>query len=359
MYIILTQEHIYSCAIDFENREGFITCDDKLAKITLNGDVRIIKEQKINEPVYSCRRLHYLDKIALVRANRIEVLKSSTWDKSSEIPLQIKSQLRETNLQYAKEDRFPLLIDGDSIVLLDPELKKIDKKYQSTFIVGSTVTSMCVGRDLSIIVLIFILKSQSYLSIVNTNEKTKQPLERKVIKAGAKMEFVAAEITTETNLLILAINRIAMGMIEMAAYDIQDSSLRVRVASLLINDQELSSCKMMRKIKGYDIFMTCSPRSLVIIALKGSQFHPLQKLSNICETEITGLSYSGSYLAIICSDLAKQLIVVQFNVDSYSSLVIKEKSSLSDVDSNIYASFSHSRLFKMVTFEDLGMHLHF
>jgi len=251
--------------------------------------------------------------------------------------------------RFSKEDQFPLWKkNSTTLVLLDQMGKKIIKEYPQIAVPNFTLLHYCCSRTFDKIYGYSSDGNEGALVILLVDRREYNPSQPIQIRIRMPAEWVGIEVTTSSDLLVACIKsnptQTSSGFLKMTAFDMSQNNLKLRMKSLVVKDPELMEPSLMRKVKGYDIFLVASLSNIMITGFDGSEFYALDKISNIYESKITGFDMFQNYMIPLSPGSASTLKLIQFNEDSYNSLARKEESKLdnssirnSSLKDNVYS----------------------
>jgi hypothetical protein len=87
----------------------------------------------------------------------------------------------------------------------------------------------------------------------------------------------------------------------------------------------LQSAQLSRKIKGYDLFCVCAGANVNIIAYLNTKFHLLQTIPNVYTDRIIDVAIYRNYLVPLTQSVDDTLRIIEFDCESYNSLVKKSE----------------------------------
>jgi hypothetical protein len=156
------------------------------------------------------------------------------------------------------------------------------------------------------------------------------------IKIPAFETWAGMEQTTDGSLLIVSVQSRQPGQphfLKMIAYDARGNKL-ISVAKKTFNSPQFSKVQFMRKVKGYDYFVVACKNSLAIFCFTGKEFVLLNFLENLYRELIFEVCLHGNYMVPVSSGSDEPVKLIEFNRDSYLSLVRSDAFKQNNVRNN-------------------------
>lgn len=168
-------------------------------------------------------------------------------------------------------------------------------------------------------------KSGSVFCILCMDEN-KRERETKYINVPKDQKWAGMEMTTDGELMVVSNackNSEGEETLKMMAIDLNNLKIRIK-AERSFSSRNFNTVQFMKKIKGYDFFVVACKGSIGIVGFTGSDFVLLNLLENIYEKWIFEIAISKDFMIPLSVYDQDNIKVIQFNCDSYNSMLKKE-----------------------------------
>lgn len=310
-----------------------------MAQIDMNT-LKMVTTTNENEQVNYCRITHddllYVGRVDTNNLDIIDVVKQSTRGKilGKGQKLSTDSYMASTSynqsFRYAKEDRYQLwLLTNQSMALVDQQNFKVIKEFNDISSISTKIIFTCVSSNMDIVVTYSTMRGVGIISMMKIRQPNNIEGKKTSFQNDQGTKWVGMEFTTHSDILIASIfhlsNQENNDFLQLAAFDVSEVSLQNKVASLIIKDPELSKPYMMRKVKGYDVFLISSKGTILIAGFQNQEFIAIEKISNIYQSQITDFEFFGNHLVVLSKESSETVKMITFNIDSYNSLAQREQ----------------------------------
>ena len=183
--------------------------------------------------------------------------------------------------RYAKEDQYPVWKKGNqSLAILNPSNFQQKAEFQQFWPRGFNPMFVCVSPAKNKILGYSMLNRDAVLSIVHLgNNIQNSPINQ--IPMNPQESWVGMEVTTPGDILIAAVQKGRASknpeesFLKLCAFTVPQSPQEQQLALIFergFNQPAFRRVQMLRKVKGYDIFMLACSSNLAFVAFNGQDF---------------------------------------------------------------------------------------
>lgn len=252
--------------------------------------------------------------------------------------------------RYAKEDQYPIWKKGgSSLAILNPTNFQQKAEFQQFWPNGYTPMFACASPIRNKILGYSIQNRESTLTVLHLgNSIQNSPISQ--IRMNPQETWVGMELTTQGDVLIAAVQT------GRGSKNPQDAYMKLCAFNVPSNPQEqqltmifqknftqpaFKRVQMLKKIKGYDIYMLACSSNLAFIIWNGQDFVILNLIQNIYNGIIFDSVLCGNVVIPISTDNNDVIKVFSFNKQEFDSVVRADKSpENSQLASKIALKFS-------------------
>jgi len=336
------------------------------------SEIEVTKKQDRPGEVQSVRINKKRKEIIITKDNELKVKDCSTAMTDARIQGKELFEVSENDfmffhlqksMRYAKEDTHCIWEkESGDISIVDVNTWKEKALLSNVTGKECRILLICVSQDLTKLYTYAKMKEESIFSICIMDSDL-EVSDKNYFTIPKSFYWGGMELTTNSQDLIVVSGRDvpdgdSAKTLKITAYDTDTNNLNIKKSRIEFTDPDLVEPKNLCKVKGYDIFMVCSYSNILVFAFSGTNFAPLHKLRNIYGSDsISDLILRGNYALPLAVDSRKTLKAIQFNFDSYNSMVSRERTPerLSRLDqSRLQTSIFKDEIKKIFYFDSLG-----